>query len=114
MPKRECQRDERPPRVPEHDRLLDTELYQCAMHDIGLGVRCPEAIARTFAVAETRSVECDDAVALRQTVRQSARNEIFQAYDITVQKDHGSGLAAVDVVEAHAVCRHESPKRWTS
>ena len=58
----EC--DQGAPRVTDYDGLLDTELRKGFVQKFGLGIGCPQPIARTLGVTKARPVECNDAITL--------------------------------------------------
>jgi hypothetical protein len=63
--------------------------------------------ARTFAVAEARTIEDKNAVSGAQSLRNPAGDEIPDHAAIAVQQDHRRAAALIDIVQADSVHRNE-------
>src|SRR5687767_8263298 len=68
-------------------------------------------LARPAAVAVARAVDHDDAEALREPIDETAHGEILDHRSIAVNEHQGLTLAALNVVQAHAIYVEEAPDR---
>src|SRR6478609_48294 len=96
----------------EHDRLLDAELRERILEEVGLGCRRPHHVAGPEAVAEAGTIEHDDAIVLGSEVDQAARLEILDHAAIAMEQHQGASGSALHVMQANSVDVDEPSLRW--
>src|SRR5262249_19621506 len=77
IPRCQRQRNQRAPRVAEHQRAFDAEPRQRRGKEIGLALGTPDDAARPAAVAEPRTIETYDAKFACRLIHQTADGEIL-------------------------------------
>jgi hypothetical protein len=88
--------------MPYHNRSHDADLLKRPVKQVSLPVRRPDATSRTFAVAETRTIEDDNSVVPQKNFRDAAGIEVISRYQIAVDKDYGATFATIAVMQSDA------------
>jgi hypothetical protein len=76
---------------------------ESAVNQISLRCRRPDNVTRPITMAETRTIEHDDAIILSGQIDQTARFEILDHAAITVQQDQRGARATFDIVKPDAI-----------
>jgi hypothetical protein len=89
--------------VPEDDCLRNAEPVERTPDQLGLGIRRPNDVAGTTAVAETGTVDNNNSVVLGGQVDQPTGYEILDHAAVSVQKHQRLARASLHVVQADPV-----------
>ena len=95
----------------EHDRAIHVELVHRAADQARLRGGTAAPAARPLAVAISRPVDGDDAIALGRFAHQSAQHEVLDHAAQPVQQDQRRPRPLLDIVQAHALDGDEAAER---
>src|SRR5262249_29125188 len=82
---------------------LDSQGRERPQQEPGLFGGPPTSVARTFAIAEPRPVEGDDAMARGDALGDAAGKEVADHAAVAVQEDDGSSATAREIVKTHSI-----------
>ena len=95
----------------KHNCIGNSELYKGDPNQLGLGIGRPHHAARTFAVAETGTVENDNPVILGSEVDQTTGVEVLDHASVAVKKNHRSARTSFHIVKPDAIYFQKSTSR---
>src|SRR6185312_314528 len=98
MSPREGKRDQGTPGMPEYSNRVDVHLFESTIDKIGLGFGSPDLSARAGAVTESRSVETNHAILLRQQSYESTRLEILNHAAVAMKQENRLSGAMIEIV----------------